>query len=253
VKTRAPIATLLTALLLAGGVASPAAAAATADAEACVVESGDLTWGFKESFRSYISGAIANGEWTVADGATYETPSFGWTAATGSYDPASASGLIGFVGSITFTGHGGILNTTVANPQVRFDDESTAHLLVDVTGTTQGGETVAQQGVEFVSVDLSAATVTTADSIVTFTDAPTELTADGSAAFGTYEEGEAFDPITVSFATPDCAIAARQPAAVDDEPTPTANDLSWLWIVLAALLALAIIAVGVIAARRRTR
>jgi len=229
-----------------------APAAATTAAEGCVVESGDLTWGFKESFRSYISGSIANGEWTVADGATYETPSFGFSGATGAYDAASASGLVSFVGSINFTGHGGVLDTTVANPQIRFDDESTASVILDVSGTTQEGESIDQQDVEFATVDLAAATVTSADGVVTITDAPAELTADGSAAFGTYGAGEALDPITLSFTTADCAAApVEEPAVVDDEPASSATDLTWLWIVLAVLLALAVIATVVIIARRR--
>ena len=78
-----------------------------------------LTWGFKETFRSYISGTIANGEWTVADGATYETPDFGWADGVGSFDPSTGEGTISFDGSIRFTGHGGVLDTTVSNPQLR--------------------------------------------------------------------------------------------------------------------------------------
>src|SRR5690606_23738697 len=42
----------------------------------CTVTDAELVWGYKESFRSYISGSIAHGEWTVADGAAYETPNF---------------------------------------------------------------------------------------------------------------------------------------------------------------------------------
>ena len=230
---------------------APAAATTTA-ADGCVVESGDLTWGFKESFRSYISGSIANGEWKVADGATYETPNFAWTGATGAYDAATASGLVSFVGSVTFTGHGGVLNTTIANPQIRFDNESTATVLLDVTGTTQEGAAIDQQDVEFATVDLTGA-VTNADGVVTITDAPAELTANGSAAFGTYEPGEALDPITLSFTTADCAAApVQEPAAVDVEPASSTSDLTWLWIVLGVLLVLAIIAVVVIVARRRT-
>lgn len=102
----------------AGLIAAPAAQAAapgmldTAASEACAVTDAELTWGFKEAFRSYISGTIANGEWTTADGATYATPDFSWTSGAGNYDGSSGEGLLGFTGSITFTGHGGILNTT---------------------------------------------------------------------------------------------------------------------------------------------
>src|SRR5690606_16003506 len=70
-------------------------------AAGCVADAATLSWGFKEAFRSYISGAIANGEWTVADGASYETPAFGWSDGEGSYDGTSAEGLIAFTGSVT--------------------------------------------------------------------------------------------------------------------------------------------------------
>ena len=225
----------------------------TAALEGCDVTGGDITWGFKESFRSYISGSIANGEWTVADGATYETPNFGFTGATGAYDPEAASGQIDFAGSITFTGHGGVLNTTVANPSVRFDDADTAYLLLDVSGTTQEGQPVSSEAVEFVRLDLSAATVATADDgTVTITGAPAELTANGAASFGTYETGEAFDPVTVSFATEDCAPAALpMDEDVQTEPTAATSDLGWLlWLILGLVLLAAIVAVVVIVRRR---
>jgi hypothetical protein len=230
---------------------APAAPITTSALEGCAVESGDLTWGFKESFRSYISGSIANGEWTVADGATYETPNFGWTDATGTYDAATAGGQVDFAGSITFTGHDGALNTTVANPSIRFDDENTATLLLDVTGTTQEGVTEEETAVEFVTLDLSAATVENADGVITITGAPAVLTADGATVFGTYETGEAFDAVTVSFTTADCAVAAEEPAAVDAEPVSAPADFGWVWIVIAVLAALAIIAAIIVIVRRR--
>jgi hypothetical protein len=186
------------AALLVFAPAAPAAAAAD-----CDVDNATLTWGFKESFRSYISGTIANGEWTVADGATYETPNFGFDRGTGSYD---GNGSLAFDGSIRFTGHGGILDTTVANPEVRFDG-GTATLYLDVRGTTQQGDAVDEPGVEFASIDLAGHLESTAGD-VSIVDAPATLTDDGAAAFGTYESGEALDPITVSFTTgEDCAAA----------------------------------------------
>jgi Htaa len=169
-----------------------------ATAGACEVTAGSLTWGFKESFRSYISGTIAKGKWTVGDGATYSTPNFGWTDASGSLD--GAAGSIAFAGSIEFTGHGGILDTTVANPSVRFDG-STAYLDLDVAGTTQQGNPIDEKSVEFVVLDLTAATVEATGSTVEIVGAPAHLTADGAHAFGTYKSGEKFDPVTLSFTT----------------------------------------------------
>jgi hypothetical protein len=214
------------AALLVFAPAAPAAAAAD-----CDVDDATLTWGFKESFRSYISGTIANGEWTVADGATYETPNFGFDGGTGSYD---GNGSLAFDGSIRFTGHGGILDTTVANPELRFDGGSAA-LYLDVRGTTQQGDAVDEPGVEFASIDLAGHLESTAGD-VSIVDAPATLTDDGAAAFGTYESGEALDPITVSFTTgEDCAAA----------PAPI-----WLFGVL-VILVVAAGTVGLMLRRRR--
>src|SRR5690606_24888645 len=123
--------------------------------EGCSIDGATLSWGFKEAFRSYISGTIANGEWTTDGNASYATPEFSWSAGEGVYDSETGEGLLGFTGSIEFTGHGGLLDTTVSNPQLRFDGADRAVLLLDVSGTTQAGDQVAQRGVEFVGLDLS--------------------------------------------------------------------------------------------------
>ena len=224
----------------------------TTTATSCPVSDASLTWGFKESFRSYISGSIANGEWTVTDGATYDVPDFGWAAGTGSYDSTTSAGLIGFTGAIEFTGHEGALDTTVSNPQIRFVDENTAVVLLDISGETQDGAAVDQTAIDFVELDLSAATVTTEDGTVTITDAPATLTAAGESAFGTYEAGEAFDAVSVTFSTPECAAPV-----VTDEPeaeVTTADDDSsfpWLWIIIGLVVLAVIITVVILVVRRR--
>jgi large repetitive protein len=208
---------LAVAVLVAIAVASSPAASA---AEPCVVSDGALTWGFKESFRSYIYSTIANGEWTVTDGATYETPSFGFANGAGSYDPPSGRGSLAFAGTIEFTGHGGILDTIVANPRVQFVDATTAYLYLDVSGTTQEGAEIAESTVEFARLDLAAAAVEVAGAALRIVDAPATLTADGAHAFGTYPAGEPLDPVTLVFST-DTACPMVLPA-------PPASPLWWL-------------------------
>ncbi len=223
------------ALVLAAALAVGAPAAAAPD---CTVTASSMTWGFKESFRSYVSGTIANGEWTVADGTTYETPSFGWAAGTGSID--AGVGRIAFAGSIEFTGHGGILDTTVANPALVFDGSSTASLLMDVSGTTQQGAEVDQQAVPFASVDISGAEF--GDGTVTLTDAPATLTGEGAAAFGTYPAGEALDPITLELtADPACTVA----------PVRGPGLAGAIWLGIASALAVSVIAIELVLWRRR--
>ena len=234
---RAPALIALVALFVGITGAPPASAAPLAAGDTCAVDAATLTWGFKESFRSYISGTIANGEWTVADGATYATPEFGWSGGAGTY--GRDSGLVAFDGSVEFTGHGGILDTTVARPQLRFDGNR-ATLLLDVVGTTQDGATVDSSDVEFVDIDLDGHT-TFADGTITVTDAPTVLTAAGAAAFGTYPEGEAFDAI--SFTLPLDAACAESVAPVS---TP------W-WTISSVVVLLLLAAATVVAVLRRRR
>ena len=219
----------------------------------CVVSDASLTWGFKEAFRSYISGAIAHGKWTVADGATYETPSFGWNSGSGTYDAAGEEGLIAFQGSVQFTGHGGVLNTTISNPQLRFDGDGKATLLLDVAGDTRDGVAVDQRGVEFATIDLAAAEKSGSDGEVEFAGAPAVLTAAGSAAFGTYEAGSELDPITVVFSAADGCAAP--PAEAGDDDAPIADEdagTGWIiWAAIAGVLAALAAAAWFLIARRR--
>jgi hypothetical protein len=226
---------------------------AAAETVGCQVESATLSWGFKESFRAYIDGSIANGEWTVADGATYETPLFGWTG-TGGYDADTGDADLAFAGSVRFTGHGGVLDTTIANPRVVIDGDR-AVILLDITGTTQDGTAVSSLGVEFADLDLASAEQTGGGDLVAFTGIPAVLTEAGAAAFGTYEAGSDLDPVDLAITVdPTCA----EPAAAVDEPGATtdaevASDTSSIvWIVLAILAVLAA-AVAVLLLVRRAR
>ncbi|WP_353987410.1 HtaA domain-containing protein [Ruicaihuangia caeni] len=236
----------------------PEAIAITALAtDTCAVSDAALSWGFKEAFRAYVSGTIARGEWTVADGATYETPAFGWANGAGTYDPAARKGEISFTGSVTFTGHGGVLNTTVGNPAIRFDGGDKATLLLDVSGETREGESVDSAQVEFAELDLSDVGTPEGDRIQ-LKDVPATLTAAGSDAFGTYEAGTELDPISLSFnVDPGCSSATDAGASPSDEKTAApvadtgASAVDWLPWTLVALLALGLVGTGVVALRKR--
>nr|WP_284329406.1 HtaA domain-containing protein [Demequina litorisediminis] len=112
----------------------------------CVADA-TLTWGFKESFRSYIESTIANGEWTL-DGVTEEGGLFTWSAGEAVIDAATTTGTVAFEGAVDFTGHDGALDTTIANPVIELSADGT-YLLLDVSGETQAGETVEQTGIRF--------------------------------------------------------------------------------------------------------
>jgi hypothetical protein len=193
------IAALLAPLVALGGAAVPAtsaAAAPVATASVCTVTDAELVWGFKESFRAYIDGAIANGEWSTAGNASYDTPFFTWSGGAGDSDGDGAL-TVRFSGAVRFTGHGGILDTTVENPRIVIHGE-TALLLLDVHGTTQAGDTVDESAVEFAELDLAAADRTRDGDALTVAGIPAVLAEAGAAAFGTYDAGETLDPITLT-------------------------------------------------------
>ncbi|WP_101847613.1 HtaA domain-containing protein [Zhihengliuella sp. ISTPL4] len=232
---------------------------ATTELGVCTVEGATLHWGYKESFRTYIEG-IARGGWTLTDVA-YEYPAFVWSNGTGSLDDAARTGVITYGGAITFTGHDGALNTTLANARVELAGD-TGYLVFDVTGTTQAGENVAQQGVRLAEFALADAAVT--GGALALDAVPTTLTEAGAAAFGTYQAGEQLDPVSAvipvdaACGTPaeeqqsepeteaDAAVTAiSAPAGSEEAPV-------WPWIV-GGLVVVALAATGGVLIVRRTR
>ena len=240
----------LAVLLAAGLLAVAPAGVASAQAPGCEVESGSLTWGFKESFRAYIDGSIANGEWTVADGATYDTPSFGFPAESGRVDPRDPNGEVAFAGSVRFTGHGGILDTTVANPVLVVRPDGTGVLLLDVSGPTMEGDEVTVTEAEFLDVDLTGQNLTPVDGVIAIDAAPTTLTADGAVAFPNYEAGSEFDPLTATLDVGDCDLTGR-PIGTDTDVDTPARGTPWLAPMIALLTGAVVATIALVAIRRR--
>lgn len=228
----------------------------------CTVDGASLTWGFKESFRAYIQSSIANGSWTEAGGATYATPYFGWSAGTGNLNPTTGAGLIAFAGTVNFTGHDGALNTTIGNPQLQLVNNTTAFLLLDVSGPTMDGTPTEFHGSSFVKLDLTKGTVThNPDGSITGEGVPAVLTADGTIAFPNYDSGTAMDP--VSFTIP-VGSACGAPVPADNKPLGSGDEVTpgpaglisasgWiLWLPIAVVIA-ATIATLLLVRRRRAR
>ena len=223
-------------------VATTASAPAAAATEPCTVDGATLDWGFKESFRAYIDGSIANGEWTTADGASYATPEFTWSDGTATIDDEADTAEVTFAGSVRFTGHDGLLDTTIANPVVRIAPDGTTTVLLDVSGPTMEGDPVDEKAVPFVT-SLVDASVLAEEGAQTFQLVAPELTAEGSAAFPNYEAGTPFDNLTVTIpATEDCRVTAAP-----------ATDLFGVWILTAAVAVPIIIGLAVFQAILRRR
>ncbi|WP_191905705.1 HtaA domain-containing protein [Microbacterium caowuchunii] len=277
-RSSARVAAVVAALALAaapllGAAQTPArAASAAVDPGACTIVDGTLTWGVKESFRSYISGRIANGSWEPIEGATYTTPDFGWSGATGTFDPATLAGDAHFPGGVRFTGHDGLLETTITDPTLSFPGDGTAAILMDISSLSMedalaGNAENVRSGtqVPLVALDLAAAPLQVSEdqTVVTGTAVPAAITAEGFEAFGNYEAGTGFDPVSFSL-TVECAAAEPEPepSATDEEtvdatpvPISAESDGDFAWVgVVAGVVGVAVVA-GVVVwiVRRKSR
>lgn len=174
----------------------------TAQAAERTVSGGRLDWGVKESFQTYITGSIAQGSWTLDDGATTVGESqFRFHSAQGDYDPGTGEVTAGYTGSVRFTGHqeedGSYqLDLTLSNPTIHISGTS-GTLYADVrsrdqdTGTFTESTQAPLASLDLTGVDLRGGTQ------LAVTGIPATLTAQGATAFaGYYEEGTSLDPVT---------------------------------------------------------
>lgn len=215
------------------GFVSPATAVPvqSVDQSACAVSEATLTWGVKERFRSYISGSIANGEWTVSDDMRYETPSFIWETGTGVVSPTVDTGEIDFTGAVHFTGHGGLMTLDLANPKIEFTDAETAYLLLDIgsNDASDDGVNAEQDNLKVAKIDLTER-VTADGTSLTIDGAVPLLTADGAAAmngeYGTYVAGDDLDPILLEATIAGCELGEQTTVPTPEEELPGSGEAS---------------------------
>ena len=175
------------------------APAASADGK---VASADLGWGVRDSFRNYIRGGIANGSWDL-NGTTYSDNAFQWAKGTGSFK--DGKGSISFTGSVHFTGHHGILDTTISNPRLEINGK-TAVLYATVVGNDMDGKSQNYGEVALLNVDVSGLQVS--GDKISISGAGTTITAEGAKAFaGFYEAGKDMAPLSFS-----ASLSGTQPA-----------------------------------------
>ena len=175
------------------------APAASADGK---VASADLGWGVRDSFRNYIRGGIANGSWDL-NGTTYSNNAFQWAKGTGSFK--DGKGSISFTGSVHFTGHHGILDTTISNPRLEINGK-TAVLYATMVGNDMDGKSHNYGEVALLNVNVSGLQVS--GDKISISGAGTTITAEGAKAFaGFYEAGKDMAPLSFS-----ASLSDAQPA-----------------------------------------
>ena len=159
------------------------------------IKSANLGWGVRDSFRNYVRGGIANGSWEL-NGASYSSDAFSWSNGTGTFK--GGKGSISFSGSVRFTGHHGILDTTIANPRLEINGNS-GTLYATMTSNDPSGKATNYGEVALLKVDLSG--LQSSADAVSVNGAATTLTAEGAKAFaGFYEAGKDMAPLSFSAA-----------------------------------------------------
>lgn len=245
---------------------APTPLAAETESAPCQMTGGTLTWGVKESFRSYISGSIANGSWDATDGASYTTPEFQWANATGSVDLESGTGSVSFTGTVHFTGHEGVLDLTLMNPTIEFEGEGKASLLLDARGTDASGKLTIDAKQVRVGEVTAPFPVSIVDETINFDQMKTVLTDSGAQAFaGFYEPGATLDPVTVALHYTGCEVpkmGTGRPTETPATPTPTATpgaeadtEIPWMLMVVGgiAVLVIGVTSVMLFSGRKRSQ
>ncbi|MFE0676126.1 HtaA domain-containing protein [Streptomyces sp. NPDC058867] len=228
------------------------------------IEDGAVDWGVRRTFREYVTGDIAQGEWTLSAGAQDGGALFRFPEGEGTYSGGELTAR--FKGAVRFTGEHG-LDLRLSAVRVTVEDGK-GTLYADVASSDATGKKVPL-------VTFTAKGLKSADGVAKLTEAPAKLTSRGAEVFGgMYPAGTAMDPVSLAVATragadlpalpdlgsspessasPDPSASADPSADPSAEPVASASDggvpLALPLGIAAGCLALA--AAAVLVARRR--
>ncbi|MFD3381818.1 MULTISPECIES: HtaA domain-containing protein [unclassified Streptomyces] len=242
------------------------------------IENGAVDWGVRRTFREYVTGSIAKGEWKLTDGAEDGGALFRFPEGSGTYDEKKQTLDATFTGAVRFTGEQG-LDLTLGALRAEVTDDGKGTLYADVTsaggtGATAKTNTTTKANATTKKVPLvtfTAKDFKPKDGLAQLTEAPTKLTAEGAKAFGgMYKAGTEMDPVSLAVAltdsaelpalpdlgsaesaTPEAAAAEQKTAEPKSEATASDSDVPVLPIGLAAASLIAVAAAFVIIRRRR--
>lgn len=188
---------------------APAAQAATSSAVEGAVSAGNLTWGMKESFRSYLTKPFVGGQITTSGGATQAANNGVFNFGSGTGTLRGGTGTLSFKGTVRIQGHHGQMDMTLSNPQVVLTSGTAGELRLDAK-LPQTTQTEAFQKKNAVIAKLSFSGASIASGKLELINAAAVLTADGAKAFGgMYSANDAVDPVSVR-----AAFAARTATAL---------------------------------------
>ncbi|MPY30849.1 hypothetical protein FNH09_05835 [Streptomyces adustus] len=171
-----------------------------------------LTWGIKESYRSYVTGPWAQGTFTASDGATQAADNgvFTFTDGQGTYDTTTHSVRLAFQGTLTVrsTAHG----FTRVLSDLRYD--SGAGVLT--------ADLVADDGAKQQDVPLAEVAAPTGPAM---TDLGTTLTTEAGAFLGSASYAHtAGDPLTVAQQQTTQSPSPSVPGSASPSPSTSATE-----------------------------
>ncbi|MGC5566207.1 HtaA domain-containing protein [Streptomyces sp. FR-108] len=247
------------------------------------IEDGAVDWGVRRTFREYVTGAIAQGEWKLSGGAQDGGALFRFPEGSGTYDEKRRTLDATFTGAVRFTGEQG-LDLKLGGIRAEITDGGKGTLYADVTS---GGDTGGASGTDRASgtgeasgtgqadkkvplVTFTAKDLKPKDGLARITEAPAKLTAQGAEAFGgMYRAGTEMDPVSLAVAltanaelpalpdlgsaesaTPEAAAAEPKKAEPRTEATANESGVPVLPIGL-TVASLAVIAAAFVFIRRR--
>ena len=208
-------------------------------------------WGVRRTFREFVAGDIAQGQWQVSDGAQDGGAVFRFVEGEGELTDDTLEAA--FSGTLTFTGND--LDLTISDPTVTVDDCEGV-----VTATVSDADETTKN-VELVTFE--ADNLEPEDGLLWLSEVPAVLTEDGSQALaGFYPAGTDMDPISVAVPVEKGVELPPLPDIGEDPvdsvaPDPVADDAAedtsspLVWIILGIVVAAAAAGLVVWLLRRR--
>lgn len=177
----------------------------TAPLATTAVEGGELDWGVKASFTSYIKNYADEGKIEVTGGAVEaKDGTYGFPVVSGTYDPATEENEVQYAGSVHYTAYnslgGGtpLLDITIKDPKVVLKGEA-GTLFADVISRSEStGELEEFDDLDLVELDASGVTPVAGKDTLTWEAIASAITADAEPVFGSYPAGTAFDPVDLT-------------------------------------------------------
>lgn len=188
-------------------------------AKAGRIEDAAVDWGVRRTFREYVTGSIAKGEWKLSAGAQDGGALFRFPQGEGTYDEKKQTLDADFAGAVRFTGeHGLDLALSKVGVEVK-DGKGT--LFADVDSKGDKGVTLKKAPL----ITFAAEELKPKDGLVSLTEVPSKLTADGAKTFGgMYKAGSAMDPLSLAVGLDaDAKLPALPDLGSSASPTPQAK------------------------------